>query len=70
VVAAQAEAGVVFHSDRGSQYASNAMRDKLIEYGMTAPMSRKGNCWDTQSTMGSSAASGLTRAGIGFMPLR
>jgi len=39
------EAGVVFHSDRGSQYASHAMRDKLVEYGMTASMSRKGNCW-------------------------
>ena len=40
------EAGAIFHSDRGSQYASHAMRDKLAEYGMTASMSRKGNCWD------------------------
>jgi transposase InsO family protein len=53
------EVGVVFHSDRGSQPASHAMRDKLVEYGMTASMSRKGNCWDTQSTIGPSAASGL-----------
>ena len=44
------EAGVIFHSDRGSQYASLAMRDKLTEYGMTASMSRKGNCWDTAPT--------------------
>ena len=44
------EAGVVFHSDRGSQYASHAMRDKLVEYGMTASMSRKGNCWDNAPT--------------------
>lgn len=64
------DAGVIFHSDRGSQYASQAMSARLDEYGMTASMSCKGNCWDTQSTMGPSAASGLTRAGIGVMPLR
>ena len=40
------EAGVIFHSDRGSQYASHAVRDKLSAYRMTASMSRKGNCWD------------------------
>lgn len=40
------DAGVLFHSDRGSQYASHAMRNKLAEYAMTASMSRKGNCWD------------------------
>ena len=44
------DAGVLFHSDRGSQYASHAMRDMLVEYGMTAPMSRKGNCWDNAPT--------------------
>jgi putative transposase len=44
------EAGVIFHSDRGSQYASHAMRDKLAEYGMTASMSRKANCWDNAPT--------------------
>ena len=44
------EAGVVFHSDRGSQYAGHAMRSKLSEYGMTASMSRKGNCWDNAPT--------------------
>jgi putative transposase len=38
--------GVIFHSDRGSQYASQAMCARLHEYGMTASMSRKGNCWD------------------------
>ena len=39
-------AGVIFHSDRGSQYASQAMCARLQEYGMTASMSRKGDCWD------------------------
>jgi hypothetical protein len=37
-------AGVLFHGDRGSQYAGHAMTAKLAEYGMTASMSRKGNC--------------------------
>ena len=43
-------AGVVFHSDRGSQYASHAMRDKLAQYAMTASMSRRGNCWGNAPT--------------------
>jgi len=40
------EAGVIHHSDRGSQYASHAFQDKLKELGMICSMSRKGNCWD------------------------
>ena len=43
-------AGVLHHSDRGSQYASHAFQGKLAEYGMTCSMSRKGNCWDNAST--------------------
>ena len=39
-------AGVLFHSDRGSQYASHAFRDVLKQYGITSSMSRRGNCWD------------------------
>jgi transposase InsO family protein len=38
--------GLVFHSDRGSQYASAAFRRRLWRYGMRQSMSRKGNCWD------------------------
>jgi putative transposase len=34
------------HSDRGSQYASEVYRDKLKACGITASMSRKGNCYD------------------------
>ena len=63
-------AGLMFHSDRGSQYCSGVFQDALSSYGMLSSMSRRGNCWDTQSTIGPSAASGLTRAGIGVMPLR
>ena len=44
------EAGVLHHSDRGSQYASYAFQAKLKEYGMTCSMSRKGNCWDNAPT--------------------
>ena len=39
-------AGLMFHSDRGSQYASQDFRDVLSSYGITASMSRRGNCWD------------------------
>jgi putative transposase len=42
--------GVLHHSDRGSQYASQAYQDKLREFGMTCSMSRKGNCWDNSPT--------------------
>ncbi len=34
------------HSDRGSQYASAAFREKLMAWGCAQSMSRKGNCWD------------------------
>ena len=40
------QAGLLFHSDRGSQYASEDFRDVLTEYGITSSMSRRGNCWD------------------------
>ena len=46
----RAAPGVLFHSDRGSQYASQVMQDKLVCYGMTGSMSRKGNCWDNAPT--------------------
>lgn len=34
------------HTDRGSQYASEAYREKLTEYNLRQSMSRKGNCYD------------------------
>ena len=40
------DSGLMFHSDRGSQYASGDFRDTLKEYGITSSMSRKGDCWD------------------------
>jgi transposase InsO family protein len=38
--------GLVAHSDRGSQYASEHHRRALGEAGATCSMSRRGNCWD------------------------
>jgi putative transposase len=40
------QAGLLHHSDRGSQYASDAYRELLRRCGVTASMSRKGNCYD------------------------
>ena len=42
----QPGAGLVHHSDRGSQYASTAYRALLAHNGMVASMSRRGDCWD------------------------
>jgi len=42
----QPAAGLVVHSDRGSQYASAAHRAVLERHGLVMSMSRKGNCWD------------------------
>ena len=38
--------GLIHHSDRGSQYASQEYQEMLHSYGMTISMSRKGNCYD------------------------
>jgi len=37
--------GVLFHSDRGSQYAGKACRRLLLDHGIASSMSRKGDCW-------------------------
>jgi transposase InsO family protein len=41
---------LIFHSDRGSQYASEDFRALLEKHGILASMSRKGNCWDNAVT--------------------
>ena len=38
--------GLVAHSDRGSQYASEHYRRILSGHGITCSMSRRANCWD------------------------
>ncbi len=42
----QPQAGLIHHSDRGSQYASKAFRRLLKVHGIQGSMSRKGDCWD------------------------
>jgi transposase InsO family protein len=39
-------AKLIVHSDRGAQFASVAYRQVLAQHGLTASMSRKGNCYD------------------------
>jgi putative transposase len=41
--------GLVFHSDRGSQYCSGDFRKALGSYRMLQSQSRKGDCWDNVS---------------------
>jgi transposase InsO family protein len=40
------QAGLLMHSDRGSQYASAEYRKLIKQFQMTQSMSRRGNCWD------------------------
>jgi len=42
--------GLIFHSDRGSQYASGDFQKQLSTFGMRGSMSRKGDCWDNAVT--------------------
>ena len=44
------QGGLIFHSDRGSQYASIALRELLKNNNFIQSMSRKGNCWDNAWT--------------------
>ena len=39
-------AGLLHHSDRGSQYCSKAYRALQTSYNMQTSMSRKGDCWE------------------------
>jgi len=41
---------LIYHSDRGSQYASEDFRCVLDKHGIHASMSRRGNCWDNAVT--------------------
>ena len=39
-------AGLIMHTDRGSQYGAESYQQLLIQHGIQPSMSRKGNCWD------------------------
>jgi len=38
--------GLLWHTDRGSQYASDSHRQILKDHGIKQSMSRSGDCWD------------------------
>ena len=40
------QVGLIFHSDRGSQYASADCQTALLNAEITPSMSRRANCWD------------------------
>ena len=42
----QPAAGLIMHTDRGSQYGADSYRQLLRQHGIEPRMSRKGNCWD------------------------
>ncbi len=46
IVTRQPAPGLLVHSDRGSQYASQAHTALLLRHGLICSMSRKGNFWD------------------------
>jgi transposase InsO family protein len=39
-------AGLIMHTDRGSQYGADSYQQLLMQHGIQPSMSRKGNCWD------------------------
>jgi len=45
----------LIHSDQGTQYGSDAWRRFCIANHLEPSMSRRGNCWDTQSMIASNA---------------
>jgi len=61
-------AGLVHHSDRGSQYAATSYQRRLTEYGLLSSMSRKGNCWETPASKVSSGRSSVSSCTIGTTP--
>jgi len=46
LVARSPRPGLIFHSDRGSEFAAGDFRDVLASVRAVQSMSRRGNCWD------------------------
>jgi len=42
----QPKPGLIFHTDRGFEFAARAFRDTLVQIGALQSMSRKGDVWD------------------------
>ena len=58
------------NDEKGSQFGSDGFNRLRKDSQRVPSMGRRGNCWDTQSTISLSAAFSLARAGIGVIPLR
>jgi transposase InsO family protein len=46
LLARQPAPGLIFHADRGSQFASDEVREILLAHEGVLSMSRRANCWD------------------------
>ena len=46
ITSRQPAAGLIFHSDRGSQYTSHSFRQQLDRHGVRQSLSRPRQCWD------------------------
>jgi putative transposase len=46
---------LVAHTDRGSQYTSNAFRDKCFDAGVIPTVGRTGSCFDNAATESANA---------------
>jgi putative transposase len=46
LVQRQPAAGLIMHTDRGSQYGADSSQQLLTQHGIQPSLSRKGNCWD------------------------
>ena len=62
----QPEPGLVFHMDRGCQYASDAFQHHLARLGFVSSLSRKGDCYD--NAVAESFFGGLKRELINRQP--
>ncbi|MCP4122214.1 MAG: DDE-type integrase/transposase/recombinase [Bacteroidetes bacterium] len=57
IILRQPAEGIIHHSDRGSQYCSDAYQQLLEKHGFKISMSDKGNCYDNGAMEGFSKPS-------------
>lgn len=50
IVSRKPSGGLIFHSDRGIQYASHCFQKIVEQQAFVQSMSRKGDCWDNSPT--------------------
>jgi transposase InsO family protein len=69
VAARRPEPGLIFHSDRGTQYTSAEFTDLLAEHQMVRSLSRPRQCWDCDDAL-AVALGGLTLVMTDLVSLR